>query len=206
MSEHDQGSGPEDRADSTSTNPGSTDPPHRDVGPTASTDPTSDFAWTITSSGSEDTTAIERGETTALPASGQAPPEQQWERPYDDQRYAAPQQQAYGQPPAYGQQGYPPPPSPYAGYRAPGPTNSNAIALTATSGVVFLFCGGVFVLPAAVFGIFALTKQHTEPEESAKLTRWGWIAFGIGVAVTVLAVVGLVVALVAASATAYGDV
>ena len=49
-------------------------------------------------------------------------------------------------------------------------------------------------MPSLIFGIIALTKQGTDPAESAKMTRYGWIAFGITIGVVVLATVGFVVA------------
>ena len=37
--------------------------------------------------------------------------------------------------------------------------------------------------PALIFGIVGLSKQSTDPEGSARMTRYGWIAFGVGLLV-----------------------
>jgi hypothetical protein len=64
--------------------------------------------------------------------------------------------------------------------------SGNTIALLVVSGLLTLGCGVGIV--ALIFGIIAATKKN-EPVESAKFTRWGWIAL---VATFVLAVVAIV--------------
>jgi hypothetical protein len=96
------------------------------------------------------------------------------------------------------------PPGPADGYApwphaAPGTygvpqRNGSALALTITSGVLSVFCCSVLTLPALVLGIVALTKQSTDPAGSARWARYGWIAFGVGILVT-LAVLGTLLAL-----------
>jgi hypothetical protein len=85
-------------------------------------------------------------------------------------QYGQPQVQQYGQPPApaYGQ--------PY-GTGAPSQTNASAIVLTILS--VLSIC---LVVPIAslVLGIIALTKNSTDPEGSRRMTKIGWIVFGVG--------------------------
>ena len=104
----------------------------------------------------------------------------------------------YGQPPAYGSQ----PPAygsqpPYAAgpYAAPGAfeapkQNVSAIVLTITAGVLSVLCCSLLTLPALIFGIVGLSKQSTDPEGSARMTRYGWIAFGVGLLVSILAIIG----------------
>lgn len=99
-----------------------------------------------------------------------------------------------GPPQAYGQPGYGPP-APYGqgpGY-APSPysrpghqqTNTSAIALTVVSGLSTLV-GCIFAIPALILGIMALVKQGASPSDAARLTRWGWIAYGVALAFVVI--------------------
>jgi hypothetical protein len=97
----------------------------------------------------------------------------------------------YGQPQPYGQ-----PPGPSDGY-APWPyappgtygvprRNGSALALTITSGILSVFCCSVLTLPALILGIVALAKQSTDPAGSTRYARYGWIAFGVGLLVTLV--------------------
>lgn len=96
-------------------------------------------------------------------------------------------QPAYGQQPSYGPpagQGYGQP-SPYA---RPQQTNASAIVLLIVSGLSTLsLC--IFAIPALILSIMALSKQNQSPAESAKYTRWGWIAYAVAIALTVLLVI-----------------
>lgn len=115
--------------------------------------------------------------------------------------YAAPVP-AYGAPPPaapYGSPALPPPPSPYGvspyaqaptGY-VPPRTNVSALVLTILSGLLLLSCS-VLHLVSLVLAIMALTRQAHDPAGSASLARKGWWAFGVALAVEVLAVVGFV--------------
>ena len=99
----------------------------------------------------------------------------------------------YGQPPdgsgpAYG--------SPY-GQPQPSTTNVSAIILTILSGLSMLFCA-VTQLPALIFGIIALSRMSDDPEGSRRMSRYGWIAFAIGILVIILFIVGII-AIVAAT-------
>jgi Na+/proline symporter len=87
-----------------------------------------------------------------------------------------------------GQAGYAP--SPYAQPR--GTTNTSAIALLVVSGLSTLV-GCFFAIPALVLGILAVAKQNQSPQDSAKYTRWGWIAYAIAVA---FVVIGAIIAVV----------
>ena len=126
------------------------------------------------------------------PAYGQAQPYGQ--DPYAQQPPAYGQAQPYGQdpyaqqPPAYGQ-AQPYGQDPYAqqppAYGAP-QRNGSALTLTILSGISILCCGGLLTIPALIFGIIGLTKQSTDPAESARMTRFGWIAFAIGIVVSVV--------------------
>ena len=118
--------------------------------------------------------------------------------PYAPDPYA---QQPYGQQPApyasdpYAQQPYGQQPAPYGQppYAAPGPygqparTNGSALALTIISGLATVSCC-LLSAPALILGIVALTKQSTDPEGSARMTRYGWIAFAAGFALSLLAI------------------
>ncbi len=125
------------------------------------------------------------------------------QQPYGQQPYA---QQPYGQQPApyvpdpyaqqqYGQPGYGQQPGPYGQppYAAPGTygqparTNGSALALTIISGLATVSCC-LLSAPALIFGIVALTKQSADPEGSARMTRYGWIAFAAGFALSLLAI------------------
>ena len=46
--------------------------------------------------------------------------------------------------------------------------------------------GCIFAIPAVILGIMALVKQDESPSESAKFTRWGWIAYAVAVALVVV--------------------
>jgi hypothetical protein len=107
--------------------------------------------------------------------------------PYGQPPYGQPPQAApYGQPP-YGQNPYPPPPVPYGAPQQ----NNGALTLTIVSAVATVMCC-LLCLPSLIFGIVALSKQSTDPQASARMTRYGWIALGICVALAVVLVVVVV--------------
>ena len=85
------------------------------------------------------------------------------------------------------------------------PSNNSALVLTILSGVSVVLCGGLFVIPALIFGIVGLTKQSSDPAASDVATRRGWWAFGIGVAVSVLLVIVIVVFFVATASNIDGS-
>ncbi|HET6967771.1 MAG TPA: hypothetical protein VFI44_05815 [Ornithinibacter sp.] len=131
------------------------------------------------------------------PTSGQQPPPAYGQPPYAQPPYA---QEGYGQPPhapqGYGQQvgGYPP--APYAApgtYGQPPRTNGSALTLTIISGITTVSCC-LFTAPALILGIVALTKQSTDPEGSSRMTRYGWTAFAVAIALGLVAI-GIFVAL-----------
>lgn len=125
------------------------------------------------------------------PPYGQPPYPSNEPAPYGQPGYGQPPygQPGYGQLP-YGQPGYGPPAfaPPPGTYGTPPQQNGAAVALTVVSGIGTALCC-LLSLPALVLGIVALTKQSTDPEGSRRFTRYGWIALGIGVAVSVLVVV-----------------
>ena len=93
--------------------------------------------------------------------------------------------------PAYqapGQWQVPPP-----AYGAPPAQNTSAIVLTIISGIITVSCCLPGIVPL-ILGIMALTKNATDPEGSRRLTKWGWIAFGVGLALALVALVVFVVA------------
>lgn len=139
---------------------------------------------------------------TPPPAYGQQPPPAYGQPPYAQpspgQDPYAPDpyaQQPYAQQ-GYGQQvgGYAP--QPYAApgtYGQPPRSNGSALTLTIISGITTLSCC-LFTAPALILGIVALTRQSTDPEGSARMTRYGWIAFAVAIALALVAV-GIFVAL-----------
>ena len=115
------------------------------------------------------------------------PPPPPYAPPYGQDPYAG--QQPYGQQP-YAPQGYGGAPSPYAAPPAYGQsrTNGSALALTIVSGITTVSCC-LFTAPALILGIIALTRQSTDPESSARMTRYGWITFAIAFALGLIAVI-----------------
>ncbi len=95
--------------------------------------------------------------------------------------------------------GLPPMGSPYDGFQQvpERQTNVSAIVLLILSGLM-ICC--VVQIPATILAIVALTKQNDDPAGSRRLTRYGWIAFGVGVALAVA-----VVSIIAASGVSFDD-
>ncbi|HET6693764.1 MAG TPA: hypothetical protein VFG97_05635, partial [Pedococcus sp.] len=142
----------------------------------------------------------------AQASSGQDPsaPDPYTPQPYGQQPYAqqpqpyAQQPQPYAQQPyaqqPYGEQGYGPPvsgypPQPYAApgtYGPPPRTNGSALVLTIISGLTTVACC-LFTAPALILGIVALTRQSTDPAGSARMARYGWIAFAVAIGLTLVA-------------------
>jgi hypothetical protein len=123
-------------------------------------------------------------------------PQPQYPQPYGQPPYGQPQygQPQYGQP-QYGQPQYGQYPQPagygtpqYGGYPQPPATPGSTIALVIVSGLFTLGC--LFGIASLILGIIALTKVRTELDECKRLTKIGWIVFGV------LAGVGLVAAIV----------
>ena len=93
-----------------------------------------------------------------------------------------------------------PPPTGYPGYQQQQP-NTGALVLTIVSGATLLFCGGLLVIPALIFGILGLTRQGSDPESSRRMTRYGWWAYVAGVVVSIIAVIVVVVVIIASSSS-----
>lgn len=130
--------------------------------------------------------------TTPPPAPGSEAP---YGTPPPPSPYPTQDQPTQGQPEGqYGASPYGAPASPYGtpppNYYQSGPAQSNtsALILTILSGIGMFTCCGVTIV-GLILGIIALTKQATDPVQSAKLTKWGWIAFGVGLVLAVLALV-----------------
>ncbi|KRE44027.1 hypothetical protein ASG74_04185 [Knoellia sp. Soil729] len=81
--------------------------------------------------------------------------------------------------------------APPAGYGAPPEQNTSALVLTIVSGITTLTCCLPGIVPL-ILGIMALTRNATDPVGSRRLAKWGWIAFGIGIALAVI-VIGAVI-------------
>ena len=119
--------------------------------------------------------------------------------------YAAPQPPPLGQNP-YSASPYGDPNSPYGAppqsyYQQQAPQqNTSALVLTIVAAIGTLTC--CLPVPALILGIIALTKQTTDPENSAKLAKYGWITFGVMVVLAILAFVLYVVGIVALSSPA----
>ncbi|KRE36028.1 hypothetical protein ASG73_15325 [Janibacter sp. Soil728] len=73
------------------------------------------------------------------------------------------------------------------------PTNTSAIVLIVLSSLSILtgYCCYIGI-PGLVLGILGVTKQATDPEGAAKLTKIGWISFGALIGLTVLVVGGAI--------------
>jgi len=179
--------------------------------PPATTPPTTEIPLASPSQPSTPTTDAGAPPWSSAPPPPSSPPPAYGPPPtYGSEAAAYGAQPPYGQPPTYGQApaygspaqtygdqppyGQPPPygyaPSPYA---APGPygqappRNGSALALTIVSAVTTLACC-LFTAPALIFGIVALTRQSTDPEGSSRMARYGWIAFGVAIVLSLIAV------------------
>ena len=59
----------------------------------------------------------------------------------------------------------------------------SAVPLLIVAGISSLV--GIFLaIPAAILGIIAVAHRGDSPSRSAKFTRWGWIAYAIGMTLT----------------------
>lgn len=118
--------------------------------------------------------------------------------------YGYPPAPGYGAPVGYGQppQGYGPPPSyGYAGVPASaaprGQVPTSAVVLVVLSGLLTLVLSwtvvGLLYVGPAVLAVVAMTRAGSDPAGARRLTRTGWIVFGVMTALLgVLVVVGLV--------------
>jgi uncharacterized membrane protein len=77
--------------------------------------------------------------------------------------------------------------------------SGSTIALLIVGGLTTLSCG--FGILGLIFGIIAAAKKD-EPVESAKFTRWGWIAVVAGLVLSIIAVIAFF-ALVAVGSSGY---
>lgn len=83
--------------------------------------------------------------------------------------------------------------APPAAYGAPPAQNTSALVLTILSGIATVTCCLPMIV-SLIMGIVALTRNSTDPEGSRRMTKWGWIAFGICLTLSVIAI-GVVIAL-----------
>lgn len=81
--------------------------------------------------------------------------------------------------------------APPAAYGAPPQQNTSGLVLTIIAGITTVTCCLPGIVPL-IFGILSLTKNATDPEGSRKMAKWGWISFGIGVALAVIAFVAFI--------------
>ena len=119
----------------------------------------------------------------------QYPTQGQVQQGYGAQGYGAAGQgaQGYGTGPGYGGPVYGAPGYGQPTYAAPQSLSGNTIALLVVSGLTTFGCG--FGIVALVFAIIAATKKD-QPAESAKYTRWGWIALVVGLVLVIVIVIG----------------
>lgn len=91
-----------------------------------------------------------------------------------------------------------PPPYPYAPAQA-APVNTSAIVLVIFSSLALVtgYCCYIGI-PGLILGILGITKNATDPEGAAKLTKIGWITFAALSVITFLAIAVIVIGLVAA--------
>lgn len=113
-------------------------------------------------------------------------------------RFGAPDYDAPA-PPPYGV----PPPAPFrwptgTPHPAVNPTSVSSVILVVVSAVALLFCANIFAIPSLVLGVVALSKNKTDREGGNRLTRIGWILFGVLTALAVLAVI-IIIAIAANS-------
>ena len=131
-----------------------------------------------------------------------APPASSFPPPPSNSPHGAPEAPSpYGAPPAFGapptghSSPYGDPSVPYgtpppAYYQTQAPqSNTSALVLTIISGIGVFACCAVTIIPL-VLGVIALAKQTTDPEQSANLTKWGWISFAATIVLAILAVIG----------------
>lgn len=158
--------------------------------------PPAPSSWQTPNEDSSATEQIGAGATQPVP-----PPPPVGESPFGQSPYGQPGDPSpYGQPAPYGAAGAPYG-SPGAAYGAPPPSyyqtqpsqqNTSALILTILSGVGVFACCAVTIIPL-IFGIVALTKQTTDPVQSVKLTKWGWVSFAITAALGLFAMIALIV-------------
>lgn len=84
------------------------------------------------------------------------------------------------------------PPHDGSAYTPGNQRTSPAVVLLIVAGVSTLV-GLFFAIPAVILAILGVVNQRESPARSAKLTRWGWIAYVIGAGLMLLAGVALVV-------------
>ena len=134
--------------------------------------------------------------------------------PYGATAYPPPPAPGVGGPPvppapgAYGASPYGDPNAPYGApppayyQQAPSQTNNSALVLTILSGIGIFTCCGVTIV-SLILGILGLTKQASDPAQSAKLTKWGWIAFAVGLVLAVIGIIAYVAGMIALAPELY---
>lgn len=141
----------------------------------------------------------------ATPGQGTPPSPDESASPYGGSPYGG--SPASGSPSGAAPYGMPASPygtPPPAYYQSAAPqSNTSALVLTIVSAIGTLSC--CLPLPALILGIMALTKQSTEPEQSAKLAKYGWITFGVMVALAVIAFIAFIGFFVVSSSTTTSD-
>lgn len=141
----------------------------------------------------------------ATPGQGTPPSPDESASPYGGSPYGG--SPASGSPSGAAPYGMPASPygtPPPAYYQSAAPqSNTSALVLTIVSAIGTLSC--CLPLPALILGIMALTKQSTEPEQSAKLAKYGWITFGVMVALAVIAFIAFMGFFFVSSSTTTSD-
>lgn len=80
--------------------------------------------------------------------------------------------------------------APPAAYGAAPESNTSGLVLTIVSAIaMFTCCFGVFPL---IFGIISLSKNATDPVGSRRMSKIGWIVFGVTAAIMLIIIVAFV--------------
>lgn len=108
-----------------------------------------------------------------------------------------------GAPPPAGPPGAPPGPPPQYVYQAQ-PPNTSAIVLTVVSGIYVItgYCCPIGIAPL-ILGILGISKNASDPEGAASLTKTGWIIFAALNVVLVIAAVIFVIAVIVSESQGY---
>lgn len=74
---------------------------------------------------------------------------------------------------------------------APARSNAPAVVLLVLSAVLVLLCC-LTQIPSLILAIVSLSKKDVDPEGAARMVKYGWIAFGAGLAIALVGIGGLV--------------
>ncbi|HEY3688317.1 MAG TPA: hypothetical protein VGL93_35085 [Streptosporangiaceae bacterium] len=101
--------------------------------------------------------------------------------------------------------GYPPPYAYGYGYHPDPGARGGAIAALITGCIAIVVCVGLLAVPTAILGGVALSRADTDPASARRLTKWAWIALGIGAGLMLLLFVGYIVLMIVIAGNAASD-